>query len=260
MIRVNWSQIKSFVTARNVPLQYIEADDSYLLYAYDGQMQLTAYLIKNPADTTDLNDFENNFKADSNLSIIQRDSDQATMSRQKTTKTGWHYDLRSLDFYTSLSGSLYNKNYDGSDLGDATIKFYNSSNTELVQGGGETDVAFQARLTSGCTQTVVDWQASYDMDILGGMLQIKGAATDHAYIWVIIAPDIAVEYGGSVPYFSGGLNLSYFYTGQARLFDGRGVKTFLYDPVYNSNKIRFHVKHQTGNQFGVQFNVEHFRF
>ncbi len=87
-----------------------------------------------------------------------KDDDGRPCMRQVITEPEFHYSPRSFDFYTSKHESLYNRSHycgasgndatiDGSpDLGDATLKFYNSSNTELTQGAEESDADFQKRL------------------------------------------------------------------------------------------------------------------
>jgi len=198
-----------------------------------------------------------------------RDSENAPISRQKTTKTGWHYEPRALDFFTSSHGSLYNRKHngnqidDGDDYGDASIHFFNSSGLELTyQQTGyetETELEFQARLDSGCVLSYLDWQPDYNMDIIGGIMMLKDTPASRAYMWTIVAPEIPEIYGGSVPHVAGGWNLEFFDTKDKIKIDGRGIKTIAYDPVYNSNKFRTIIKHSPGVKIGIQIVFEKFK-
>lgn len=198
-----------------------------------------------------------------------KDSDGSLILRNKHTKTGWHYEPRSLDFFTSTYKSLYNRKSNnstidgGDDYNDASIHFFDSSGSELTyqQTGheSETEAQFQARLDTGCVLTHMDWQPTYDMDIIGGVMMVKDAPASRAYMWTIVAPDIPENLGGSVPHVAGGWNLEFFDSKDKIQIDGRGIKTIAYDPVFNSNKFRTIVKHSAGVKIGVQIIYENFK-
>jgi len=267
---ISWSDFKAMVELGNLRIQIKnEGAWGYDIYAFNGPSQIIETSLDSETNPADLADFNANFLADVNSNenkvLTTTDSDGANLIRVKTTKTGWHFEPRSLDFYSSKLNSLYNCKDngagidDGTDYSDASLKFYNASNTELVQGGSETDIVFQTRLDAGCVKTTLDWQSTYDFDIIGGSLQLKNEPTDRAYLWCVIAPDIAENLGGSVPYFAGGINLQFFKAGSSMSFDGRGIKSFQYDPVYNSNKVRFIIKHKLGEQLGLQIMIDQFK-
>jgi hypothetical protein len=201
------------------------------------------------------------------LEITQRDSDGANIVRTKTTRTGWHYEPRSLDFITAKHGSLYNRTHlgntidDSPDYGDAVLTFWDASGSQLVKGVSESDEDFQARLDSSCVRTHADWQPNYEMDIIGATVSVLNPPTgsERAYAWVIVAPDIPAQFGGSVPFMAGGWNLRFFTLDQTTFLDGRGVKSFTYDPVNNSNKMRVVVKHAAGAKIELQLVAEHFK-
>lgn len=67
----SWQDIKDFVEVRNVPIQYVKFRNHYDLWAIDGNYGLFFRLSRNPADTTDLDDFENNYKPTSNRRSLQ---------------------------------------------------------------------------------------------------------------------------------------------------------------------------------------------
>ncbi len=203
------------------------------------------------------------------LDLSPKDADGTPLTHTKHTKTGWHYEPRSLDFVTSKHLSLYNRKHDGNtmsdgtDYGDATLKFYDDAGVELsYQQTGheeETDGQFQTRLSMYCVRSIMDWQPTYDMDIIGGILMVRGAPVVDTYMWTIVAPDIPEFMGGSVPHVAGGWNLSFFTANDKIIVNGRGSKTIVYDPVYNSNKFRTVVKHAVGAQIGLQMVYEHFK-
>lgn len=184
-----------------------------------------------------------------------KDSDGSPLVRQKMTRSGWHFEPRSIDFITSVAGSLYNRRHngngidDGTDYGDAVLKFFNAAGQELTSN------------YETCVRTQLDWQPQYDMDIIGATVSAMNAPTgsDRAYAWVVVAPDIPENMGGSVPFMAGGWNLRFFKDAPTTFLDGRGVKAFAYDPVYNSNKFRVIIKHTAGAQIELQFVAEHFR-
>jgi hypothetical protein len=195
-----------------------------------------------------------------------RDSEGCKIQRQKFNPSGWHFEPRVMKFCSGLAGSLHNKKFDGNtldtctDIGDVTLKFYDDDGAELVQGEQESDQDYQTRLTSDCTKTVCDWHATYDQEIISAMFNVKEAPTSgRAYAWCIIAPDISAQYGGSVPFIQGGIDLSYAAEKCCVKIDGRVSKRLNYDPTYKSNKIRLMVLHDTGVHVHLQILFEHFR-
>lgn len=194
-----------------------------------------------------------------------KDSDGSLINRTKTTRTGWHFEPRSLDFWTAQANSLYNRKHDtagiytGTSYGDAVLKFYNASNVELVQDIAESVSGFQSRLDTDCVVSVLDWQPTYEMDIIAGTISVRNPPEDPSYMWAIVAPDLPAIYGGSVPFMAGGWNLSFLRDRDYIRFDGRGVKAMAYDPIYKTNKIRLVIKHPPGYQIGLQAVYEHFK-
>lgn len=196
---------------------------------------------------------------------VQYDADGAVLSRVKTTKTGWHYEPRSINFVTCKPSSHYNRKHNGgsiaasTDYGDAVLRFWDTSDTELIKGAEESAEDFQTRVTANCTKTCLDWHPTYALEIVGGMLQILEPPTSDAYMWAIIAPDIPEAYGGNVPFLAGGFNLKFFKSGSIEHYDGRSAKMINPDFVDNSSKFRIVVKHEAGVQIGIQVYFEHFR-
>lgn len=62
MIELIWSNFKSIVNSKGLYIQYYEYNDTYWLYLADGPLVFTCNLYKSAEDTTDLTDFETNYK------------------------------------------------------------------------------------------------------------------------------------------------------------------------------------------------------
>lgn len=71
-MKLNWSTFKSFVVTRSIPITWCENDEKYTLNATDGGLLFSCEIQKNPSDTTDLDDFVNNFKDVGNKPIGHR--------------------------------------------------------------------------------------------------------------------------------------------------------------------------------------------
>jgi len=194
-----------------------------------------------------------------------KDSDGALLQRIKLTRSGWHYEPRLVSWFTNTAGSLHNRKPDGfsvnggTDYGDAVIKFYDNTGTALTKGAEESDVDFQTRLDGNCTCTIVDWQSTHDMEVLGGMLRLAENQEKNAYAWLVVAPDLPAQYGGNVPFMTGGLALGMIQEYSLTEFDGRTAKLLTYDPVYKTNKIRVKVVHGLAAKIGVMVRFEIFK-
>lgn len=194
-----------------------------------------------------------------------KDADGSPLSRVKVTKTGWHFEPRNIYWKTSTAGSMFSKKFDGhtpagcTDIGDVTVKFYDEDGTALTQGQEESDGDYQTRLTANCTKTVMDWHPTHDMEIVGGALKVVGNESKIAWGWLIIAPDIPANYGGSVPFLQGGCNIGMFKEREFVAFDGRTPKFMAYDPVYKSNKLRVMVLHEVGLAMDTLVRFEIFK-
>ena len=65
-IETDWSGVKDFVDSRSVSPQYTEDNNHYYIFVLDGQFGVKTRLEKNPTDTTDLDDWNSNYKPSSN--------------------------------------------------------------------------------------------------------------------------------------------------------------------------------------------------
>ena len=67
MIKIEWSDFKQFIDANNINPTSFEHTNDYCLYDSNGNLTFNCILNKNPSDTTDLSDFENNYLPICNL-------------------------------------------------------------------------------------------------------------------------------------------------------------------------------------------------
>jgi len=185
-------------------------------------------------DITDVNLAINYLK---DISSAPVDVDGAPLQRTKITKTGWHFQLHGLEFCTSGLASGFNEDVDGNDLGFTSLKFYNSSDVELVAGT-------QAELDANCVKTVYDIEIGQDIEVIGGLIEQPALPTTDVRMWVLAIPDLTVAQGGSVPFTQGGINLRYI-SGNLDL-DGKTPKLLPYSATYHTNKFRIIVKHNAG--------------
>jgi len=209
---------------------------------------------------TDKADFTTNFLAGANRTIETRDSDSSTIVKTKTTKGGWHYEPRFIEFWSSTHNSLHNKKADAfTDYTDGVLKFFKANGDQLVKGAEELDADFQIRLDTDCVKTVMDWQPTYDMDIRAGRFLMGVKPTTPAYAYAMVAPDIPAAYGGSVPHVTGGAPLHMLADYSVIVFEGITVKNVLYDPIYNSNKFRIIITHTAGVKINMAVAFEHYK-
>lgn len=188
----------------------------------------------------------------------QKDSYGKYYFTNSITNPSFYYSPHSLDFYTAKHKSLYNRLDngagidDGTDAGDAHLEFYDASNVELVQGETESDEDYQTRLSSSCVKTIMSWEKQESFDVAGALLHIEKKPVGRAYLWVIAAPDIPYEYGGSKPFMGRGMNLQMMSIYTSHYFDAKTSKTVTPDPVYHSGKVNAVIKHSAGEQIGIQ--------
>jgi hypothetical protein len=208
-----------------------------------------AVVAKDDSGNTDIADVSDglNYLKDTDTPV---DMDGVPLSRSKITRTGWHFQMHSLEFITSKLASIFNEDVDGTDLGFTTIKYYNGSDTELVAGT-------QAELDSNCVKTVVDFEMDQDIEVIGGILEQPTAPTTDVRIWVLAIPDLTVAQGGSVPFTNGGINLRYISNNLD--IDGRTPKLLPYDATYHTNKFRITLKHTAGTQCPINLIFKLFR-
>jgi hypothetical protein len=76
---VSWSDVKTFLTTRKIPAQYIDFKDTYWVLASDGPFEIWCRIAKTDPASTDQTDFETNYQPDANTTLT--DSNGHTIIR-----------------------------------------------------------------------------------------------------------------------------------------------------------------------------------
>lgn len=173
---------------------------------------------------------------------ITTDSEGSPIQRIKTTQAGWHYQPHWLEINTSdYDNGFYNKDVNGNDLGFATYKIYDDTDTEITSTANE----------GNAVKTVVTWEPTHDYEIIATkVFQATSPASD-VRMWVEGLPDVPYASGGSRFFAQGGINLKMLDTGSAADTDGRSSKFLSYNATYHTNKFEITLKHSAGLQHTV---------
>lgn len=233
--RLNWNNFKNFVNNRKLNIHERPLEDSnYLLEAHDGPVSRYCKIRNNTSDYTD---YVDNYKTSANKTYT--DSDGATLSRTKATRSGWSYQLHSLEFTTAKNNSMHNESINGNDLGYCTFTMYNDQDVETTTN-------------SEAVKTVVEWEPNYDYEIIGAKVTQSTPPNDNVRVWVQAVPD----YAGPI-FAEGGINLKL--TSNIDV-DGRAAKLLKNDnPVPGSGKFKIVCKHSAGFQHEIQLLLEIFK-
>lgn len=252
---VDYADLKAFAVARQLSVQYVDltAAKAYWLAVADGQLMLECTLDK-VNQAADVADFEANLKPGGNKKIVPSDTDGSVLQRPKYAPPGWTYQLRSLEFETSLLGSARSKKVAPgtkveTDWGDVTLKFFNAAGTELTD---------QTTIDTDAVWTQVDFEPTYDIEIVGGAVRLLTELTTDVYMTLIGVPDIPTAYGGT-KYFVSDINLNYIPAQGVINADGRTSKKLTYDATYHTNKMRALFRHAAGVKHRIQINYEFYR-
>jgi hypothetical protein len=262
MITISWLNFKDLLIQKNIYPQYIETDEFYFLKAFDSGILLAESSIDKRIQLEDCEDFETNFKDNSNQPIIQDivvtdggsvrsdqfDTDGAQIVRIKAAKRGWTYSATACEFVLGLPGSMNALNVDGTQKSWITLKCYNDEN-ELV-----TDPL----LTDTVIRTEIDFEPPYDYEVIGGSLRQSEAPIDNIYFFIQAAPDIPAEYGGS-KLMAEALNLRYLAPGNVFQVDGRVSKLLTYNAVTHQGKLRFIFWHTANAGDEIMMTVEYYK-
>ena len=187
---------------------------------------------------------------------IPKDSDGSPMQRVKITTTGWHYQLHGIEFETAKLNSIYSKKVDNSDYGFGVIKFYKDvSGTETQITGDDLN---QDYLDVHCIKTIIEWEPTHDVEIIGGMMKQQAAPTEDVRLWVVGVPDVPANYGGSKP-FVVNTNLRFIGTEEGIKVDGRAPKFLSYSATYHTTKMQMIFRHSAGFKHKLHMVFELFK-
>jgi len=247
-ISLTWAQFKAVAVSKARIRSSIRGSDSlyyYMTYTDSAGVFECSVLQDGGADQTE---YEASYAAAVNKNADPLDTDGSPIIRDKITQAGWTFAQRGIILKTSKIGSLECKKNDNTDWSDVSLKFYNASNTELTtQGDCDTD----------CVKTVMDWEPTFNYDLIGGELITLTTPTDYdneCRFWVVVAPDIAQAYGGSINLIDNRVVRS----ASSIKADGRRVKTMYYSSTYHTNKFRIILRHQAGQQVGLIMIYEYY--
>ncbi len=248
---LEWTAFKSIAVTKALSIQWVEDSKFYYLTIIDGNMQWECSVDKNPTDSTDLNDFVNNFKSAGNASFS--DIDGIPFMRLKASKKGWSFLAVAPEITTStLNGTLYCKDSTGTDIPGITCKIYDNNNAEITNAG-----LLNANLAT-CVKTVMDVELPYDLELIGGALRIHSNPAQDLRLWIVGAPDIPAQYGGSKE-FASGINLKFLAPDSSFEIDGRVTKYITYSAATHSGKIRIILKHAAGLTVNMQVIMHIYR-
>ena len=184
---------------------------------------------------------------------VEIDSDGRQITKVATTYKGWRYLAHSIEAETSKLNGCFSSDWQGNSRTDFTMKFYNSSGTELVAGT-------QAELDANCVKTVITLKPDYDYDIIGGNVHQHTTPTSDVRLWVIAG---ATELGAlGVTEFVGGLNFKYITPGDKIETDGRASARLNKNTEgvpFQTNQLQYIITHPTGHNHQIMIVVEYFR-
>lgn len=251
---ITWTMFKSMMVTKGLSPQYMEDDTKYILKLFEGPMHLVDCIIYKGLNTEDQQDFETNYKATANQSVLnQFDTDGAQIVRVKAAKRGWSFWAIPIEFTTStIGGSMFCQLSDGTNIPGISCKIYNASDEEITSPG-----LLDANLGT-CVKTVIDFEPSFDYEIIGGDLRINSNPSQDIRLWIIGAPDIPVGSGGSKE-FASGVNLKFMAPDASFDIDGRVTKALTYNSLTHQGKMRILLKHPAGTQVNMQIVIQIYR-
>jgi hypothetical protein len=175
-----------------------------------------------------------------------RDVNGATTQRIKAAISGWKAQFHVIRITTATTNGVVNKNKNGQDLGFCTYTMYNAED-EITDD------------PTACVKTVVLWEPKHDMEIVGGKLFQKLSPSEDVWLYVTVAAHIPAQYGGSIEFLTGGMNLFDVADGGEVNFDGRASKFITYDAINHSGRFEILVKHPASYQHSFSIVLELFR-
>lgn len=252
MLKINWPQLRQYITDNKATYQWAIIDTSYFVKSNDSFGLWTTIPISTPP-SFEQQDFEINFKSNATAAGSQFDTDGAAIVRPKAAKKGWSFYALPPELTTStIGGTLYCKDSTGADIPGFTCKIYDANDTEITTPG-VANVNLQS-----CVKTVLDYEAAFDYEIIGGALRITSNPTQDVRLWIVGAPDIPAQLGGSKE-FSSGVNLKFLAPDSSFEIDGRVAKYIATDPINHTGKLRIMLTHPAGLQVNLQFAIHMYR-
>jgi hypothetical protein len=263
-VECRWADFKVFVASKGLLHQFVEDENAVTPFAIDGDVAYKTILIKAPesdsypfgpdydrvANDADLADFEASFRATGNRTLEPRASDGRLTVRQSTANRMLNFKLRAISFVTASTTGLHNVSpITDADYGDVAVKLYDAAGALTTN-------------ESLAVKTVVDFEPTYDYEVIGGFIDLpsslKDGTTNQWFISAVGVPDYPPVFFGQVD-FVNEVNLEAV-TNQRVISDGRAVSfmPYNYGGAPHTNLMRFTVKHPAGAQLRFQAYLEHF--
>lgn len=216
-------------------------------------IRLNNILVGDGVKTLQYPESENYLKFINEFNYNNKDIDGAVIVRHKAARKGWSFLSLPPEITTStIGGSLYCKDSSGNDITGISCKIYNSNNDEITTPGLE-----NANLST-CVKTILDVELPFDYELIGGALRVTTSPSDDIRLWIIGAPDIPSQYGGSKE-FASGINLKFLSADNSFDIDGRVAKFITYNPATHQGKLRILLKHAAGLTVNMQVMIHLYR-
>lgn len=249
-IKLNWTNFKAQVTQGGLPYRYFSIDNTYFIYAVDGQFEYETSIVQD--SNSDQTDFEANFKSAAFSTFSQFDTDGAAIVRTKAAKKGWSFWAVPIEITTATLATMFCQTSDGSNIPWVSCKIYDGNNNEITTPG-------LANINlAGCVKTVIDVEPTFDYEIIGGALRINSNPAQDIRLWIVGAPDIPAQFGGSKE-FASGINLKFMAPDSSFEIDGRVTKFLQYSAQTHQGKMRIILKHPAGVQVNMQMVIHIYR-
>lgn len=252
-IALDWTNFKNQVTTGGLPYRYLSIDNTYFIYAVDGSFEYETSIAQTTPASADQTDFETNFKNVAFSTFSQLDTDGAEIVRIKAAKKGWSFWAVPVEITTStIGGTMFAQTSDGTNISWVNCKIYDGNNAEITTPG-----LANINLAS-CVKTVLDFEPTFDFEIIGGALRINSNPATDIRLWIVGAPDIPAQFGGSKE-FASGINLKFLAPDSSFEIDGRVTKFLSYNPATHQGKMRVILKHPAGTQINLQLVIHLYR-
>lgn len=257
-VQTSWQAIKDFIedcdsNNRQYSLRYFDSNGNYYIWVVDGNFSAATIISQEDPEAEDLVDFEENYKDLANTNLNQLDTDGAAIVRIKAAKRGWSFWAVPVEITTStLLGTMYAKFHDDTDISWINCKIYDEDDDEITTAG-----VLNANLLT-CVKTVVDFEPTFDYEIIGGALRLNSNPSSDIRMWVVGAPDIPAQYGGTKE-FASGVNLKFLSADEDLEIDGRVTKFLTYNSQDHRGKMRIIFKHPAGTQINLQLIIHLYR-
>jgi len=203
-------------------------------------------------DMSSVEEAEEYLKGVNKFNYNNKDIDGALIVRMKAAKKGWSFWAVPIEITTSTLDTIYCKTSDDVSIPWINCKIYDASNQEITTPG-----LLNANLNS-CVKTVIDFEPNFDYEIIGGALRINSNPSQDIRLWIVGAPDIPAQYGGSKE-FASGINLKFLAPDSSFEIDGRVTKYLTYNSSTHQGKMRVILKHPDGLQVNMQLVIQIYR-